>query len=1556
MARRGRVWCRCCAAAPPTMHDCPDMSATLRCILVGEGALIVPCAEALLDRGHEVVAVVTSEPTVSRWARERAITLAPFEALDATLERAEADVLFSVVNLRMVPAETLEKVPRAINFHDGPLPRYAGLNTTTWALLAGEDAHGVTWHEMLAGPDRGRILVQREVPIEAGDTSFSLNARCFDAGIATFRELAQQLTDDTLAPREQDLGERTYFARDRRPAAACFVDFGAPTEEVCRFVRALDFGSWENPLGWPHVALGNVTLCPRDAAPADGSGEAGVVLSVAAGSVVVATADGAVALSGWRRPCGAPFDPGSLATVGFAPGVSLALDASVRDTLATRYEEAVPGERVVRRRLARPAPARLSLLDRAPAGDARVTQPLSLTTSGWDAATRFVAFLARLGAGETFDIGMRPKAWRDATDGLPDLFASGAPARVSMPLDVPIDEAIACACSAFAEGEALRPWARDLLTRSPELADVPRPGGEPVWDVEVVEAPSAPLRAGLAFVIDGDGVRLDADAARVDATRLADWAARFERFDRALDGAACLRDISLLSDEEAAQLATWNDTAVEVDLDGSIADLIAERSRLHPDRTAAVCGGVSLTFAELDASANRLAHHLRGVGVGPGALVGISLERSVDLLVAALGIWRAGGAYVPLDPAYPAERVAFMTTDAGVDVVVSQADVADAFPVEGRLLVCLDRDAPSLQRRPSTPPDVAVSGEDLAYVIYTSGSTGTPKGVMVEHRQMRNFFAGMDPVVKPPQEPGAWLAVTSLNFDISVLELFYTLSRGFTVVVYVDEHDEVPIAGLQHAHRPIDFGLFYFSSDESEHDQNKYRLLLEGAKYGDRNGFSSVWTPERHFHAFGGLYPNPAVTGAAVAAVTENVSIRAGSCVTPLHHPIRVAEEWSVVDCLSNGRVGLSIAAGWQPNDFVLRPENFADRKAQMFRDLETIRALWRGETVSFPDGDGKPVEVRTLPRPVQDDLPYWVTAAGNPETFRMAGESGANILTHLLGQSLEEVTEKIAIYREARRKAGHAGRGIVSLMLHTMVGDNDDVVREQVRAPMKGYLRSAMNLVKAAAWSFPTFKKTTTMEDGTFSVDHLGEDELDALLDYAFERYHETSGLFGSVETCVRFVDEVKGCDVDEIACLIDFGVPTEIALAHLPQLADVLRRANAHVPSDRKDAELDFPELIERHGVTHLQCVPSMARLLLADPRRREALGRLDRMLVGGEAFPAPVARDLATLLPGGVVNVYGPTETTVWSTAHEVGDVGDSVPIGRPIANTEIVIVDAAGQLAPPGELGELCIAGAGVVRGYLDREELTAERFVPHPSDPERRMYRTGDLARFGADGVLEYHGRLDHQVKLRGHRIELGEIEARLLSHDAVDAACVVLREDTPGDQRLVAYAVAPGQPTTDVLRRHLSQTLPDYMLPSVFVSLSALPTTPNGKIDRAALPRPDAQVARVKTAYVEPEGELEGQIAQIWREVLQVDRVGMDDNFFDLGGHSLLTIQVHGQLQPVLPKPISLVDLFRFPTVRTLAAHVTGAGDGDKAVEEGANRASARKKAMASRRRGRRGS
>ncbi|HEV2642798.1 MAG TPA: condensation domain-containing protein, partial [Candidatus Elarobacter sp.] len=307
---------------------------------------------------------------------------------------------------------------------------------------------------------------------------------------------------------------------------------------------------------------------------------------------------------------------------------------------------------------------------------------------------------------------------------------------------------------------------------------------------------------------------------------------------------------------------------------------------------------------------------------------------------------------------------------------------------------------------------------------------------------------------------------------------------------------------------------------------------------------------------------------------------------------------------------------------------------------------------------------------------------------------------------------------------------------------------------------------------------------------------------------------------------------------------------------------------------------------------------------------------------------------------INEYGPTETVVGCSAEFVAPerrLTGPVPIGRPIANTRMYVLDATRSPVPVGVAGELYVGGVQVGAGYHGRPELTAERFVSDPFALHGRMYRTGDRARWRADGVLEYLGRLDQQVKLRGVRIELGEVESALLAHSAVRDAVAVVREDTPGDQRLVAYCVAtqradalpevlnavPSEALHAELRERLRQTLPEAMVPSAIVWLDALPLSPSGKIDRAALPAPSGTEVTAASAFVEPASDVERELARIWSELLRVDRVGLNDSFFALGGHSLLAMRMLGRVLQQFGVRVPLRNLFATPTIATVARVIT---------------------------------
>ena len=508
-------------------------------------------------------------------------------------------------------------------------------------------------------------------------------------------------------------------------------------------------------------------------------------------------------------------------------------------------------------------------------------------------------------------------------------------------------------------------------------------------------------------------------------------------------------------------------------------------------------------------------------------------------------------------------------------------------------------------------------------------------------------------------------------------------------------------------------------------------------------------------------------------------------------------------------------------------------------------------------------------------------------------------------------------------------------------------------------------------ASAFPTFAGSGKNADEAFAS--LTADELDQLLEMAAGRYLETSGLFGAVDDAVELIERCSGVGVDEVACLIDFGVDTDAVLASLPLLGAVHERlATARVASahdQHADAAIDnsFAGLARRYAPTHLQCTPSLATMLVADPADRLALGTIGHVMLGGEPMPTALAAELQVLLPGRLTNMYGPTETTIWSLVHEIDVVPTgTIPIGRPIGNNTVFVLDPRGERVPIGTFGELHIGGAGVARGYHDRPQLTGERFVDRPG--LGLVYATGDVVRLGADGVVEFAGRSDHQVKIRGHRIELGEIETVIDTHPDVVQSVVVAHRPPVGDPTLIAFVVTHAAREIDEtsLRSLIGASLPDAYLPARVIRLDGFPLTPNGKTDRGRL---EADVALHLAAALSGSGVAqplddpgEQLVAEVWTDELQ-RVVGRDDNFFDIGGNSLLAVAVFRRICERTGAELALTDVFRYPTIRTFAAHLacrSGAVSNDAAdrandttpaddAPAGADRGAMRRRALARR-------
>lgn len=343
-----------------------------------------------------------------------------------------------------------------------------------------------------------------------------------------------------------------------------------------------------------------------------------------------------------------------------------------------------------------------------------------------------------------------------------------------------------------------------------------------------------------------------------------------------------------------------------------------------------------------------------------------------------------------------------------------------------------------------------------------------------------------------------------------------------------------------------DFSLYFFGDYPEDADDDKYGLIMQASEFADRHGFHALWFPERHFNSFGALFPNPSVLAAAVAARTNRIKLNAGSVVLPLHHPVRVAEEWSVVDNISGGRVGMCVASGWHATDFVLAPENFGRHREVMYEHLETVRKLWSGQSIAAHAGDGEPVEIRLHPRPVQRQLSLYVAVVGNPDSYRRAAAGDLGVVTNLMTQTVEQLAENVALYRRTRAEHGlDPAAGRVVVLVHTYLGEDAERARAEAYSPFVSYLRSSLSL----------FDQVTNSLGFEVDLDNTPEDDVDFLLGRAYDRYCASRALIGDEPTAAATVRRLVAAGADEIACFVDFGVPKDKVLAALPVL-DRLRR----------------------------------------------------------------------------------------------------------------------------------------------------------------------------------------------------------------------------------------------------------------------------------------------------------------------------------------------------------------------------------------------------------------
>lgn len=761
------------------------------CFVVGQGAIALKCLEILAE-SYAILGVYSEDRSLLTWAESRGIVhpsnRSKFESL---LLDQEYDYLFSINNGWIVPEPILMRARQAtINYHNSPLPKYAGVNATTWALIHGETEHAVTWHEVTAAIDAGRILKQVRFPVSADDTALSVNTRCAEVAVAAFAELVDELAADRVVALPQDFTKRSYFGRSDRPSAAGVLNWLERTETLRNLVRALDFGPTHNPIGMPKlwlpggvVAVGAARAIPVPAYPA------GQVLRLESDSVQVATADGSLLLSGLTTLAGAPLSEAVLRDrYGVSVGTPLPLlTTDQRQAIDQQTTHLCRHERTWSQRLAQLTPfVHPYLSDNKRAEKQRIAIALPGVSTEFQLAV-FAAYCARLAAADepAIDLALQTETQRRL---IPELFASAVPLRVQIQERETFAQFRDRLVEQLAHIDRLGSYALDLIVRESHLRDTVS-GSLPVAIVQAERPDTLSLEtldSRLTFVTYTNGSPPEIYTDAINTANCAAIIRQLQTF-----AAACLthsqqalHTLPLLSNAEMQQvLVEWNQTTKPYP-QRCIHDLIAEQASRTPDAIAVCFGEAQLTYRELDRRSNQLAHRLIQLGVAPETRVALCLPRGVELLVGLLGILKAGGAYVPIDPTYPVERINAVLSDSCPSVVVTTTTLQKSC-FAATETICLDNTA-ALQRFAATPPDVRVTPANLAYIIYTSGSTGKPKGVEIEHRSLVNHSWAIADIYALGCHDRL-LQSASISFDVAGEQIYPTLLRGGTVVIRPDD-------------------------------------------------------------------------------------------------------------------------------------------------------------------------------------------------------------------------------------------------------------------------------------------------------------------------------------------------------------------------------------------------------------------------------------------------------------------------------------------------------------------------------------------------------------------------------------------------------------------------------------------------------------------------------------------------------------------------------------------------------------------------------------------------
>ncbi len=1568
--------------------------------LVGRGGLLVACADALLARGHRIVAVATECPGTLEWASEAGLAALPVsDGLAGELSARSPDLIFAIGHLAKLPSAVLETAGRAaINFHDGPLPRYAGLNAPAWALWHGETAHGIAWHLMDDRIDTGPILSARAVPIGPDDTAFSLCLACHEAGIAAFAEVLDLVDAGDLTGTPQDHGERSAFVRTDRPPAAGVIDWRQPAAVLERRCRALDFGPRNNPLARAKILLpGGDTLMPgavriiRDGTAGDAP--AGTVLAIGDDEIVVAAGSGTALAC---RDLATPLSPGvilrgtALRDVVGPAGTRLAPPAAERiDPLQARAARAEAGWVA---RLAGLEPVRLPAAD---ASTANGQFPLTAGMTTRAVLEALAAVLAPAGTA-TAAVGLQSERLAATLAGHHGVFEP-----------YPLVRLDAGAMAGFAaDGEAFT-HTLDLPARDTALPA--RDALSVVVRIGEIDAPpvaSGGVLPGLALTVRADRIEWHASGA-ADPGAVAKLLAMLrqrlgppdalsvlrEAADKVVPGAGGLAaDAPFLANGfdsiRLTRLALAAGARLGRDLTATFfyrhPSLSAAAAALAPTAPALPLSGTqSLVLA-----AERLAPGGNAFALPFAFRVAADPERLLDATRTVLHRHAALASVIasdvdgePVQTRGPAPTVERIRAPGDQGALASAA--ARPFDLAaGPLCRAFVFDPPAGEAEPvlllvahhlvfdGISQQVVV--EEIAHALAGAAppTAAAPFADMIAHE--RALLAGEEgargraywqkaldglaapelpadrPAAAPPDRTGAVHAASLDAAHTAGLDAFAAREGVGTTAVLLaafaailseatgrsDLAIGVPLAGRPEPRFDRTVGAFAnpvpirlaptpdtsFADLARAVQEALSAAMVHGAiplgeiiaATGGRAPFEAALYVQNYFALPGGMRRLPAIRQTGELPLALEVEPAADGLAllwryqTARFDPATVA---SLAEAFAR-RLAAELAGATTPAQAAT---GFAALAAAPYPRDRTVHGLILETCRRQPDRVAVRFGDRSLTFAALD-----AASAALAARLVAAGARPGTRVALLLDRSELLPVAFLAVMRtgaayvplDPRHPAERLGHIVADCSPAVVLTDAPSLAA--AIAPDAAVVDAATNgpaepplpadaPEDPAGLAYVIYTSGSTGRPKGVEVGHR------ALTNLIWSMAHRAPG-FPASDRLLAIT--TPAFDIAALELLLPLVVGGEVVVAASEDVRDGIRLAR----------------LIASSGATVLQATPTTWQMLLA----AEWGGAANlRAFCGGEALPGPLAEALLARCAE-VWNLYGPTETTIWSAVARVRP-GEPVTLGDPVANTALVVIDAAGAPAGPGVEGELAIAGDGLAHGYHGRPDLTAERFVATPAASGGRLYRTGDAAIRDADGRLIFRGRLDTQVKLNGHRIELGEVEAALARLPWVARAAAVVRPDAGGSPQLVGFAVARrdaarGTPAAD--RSTLAAILPEAMRPARIVTLEALPETPNRKLDRRRLAEMDLPAEPAAAApAARPAPAVEAAVRTAVAELAGVPESAIDADrpLGDFGLGSLAFTRLAARLNARLGLAVDATLFYAAPSLAALVRRLAPA-------------------------------